>query len=245
MNKTRLLRLLLVLVMSPALTLRSPAAPHRRKVLSLGSFFLSSCFLKPNPSQAACLQGDTSPDCIGVYKVPLDDAILPYIQTPEKLAEYAPGVRWVPPMQYPKTYQTAVAELVPLKDRIVALNDLVLKGNLTQVGVELLDILPRVVASGRVVVTSLATAAAKPLAERQREGSMSDLGLRCLRVEDALTEVSAKLYSVDVMIGQTLRGDMGSLTAGQIQILNELREADILFDELLQAIPSDFKASPE
>lgn len=245
MNKTCLLLLLLVLVMSPALTLRSPASPHRRKVLSLGSFFLSSCFLKPNPSQAACLQGDTSPDCIGVYKVPLDDAILPYIQTPEKLAEYAPGVRWVPPMQYPKTYQAAVAELEPLKDRIVALNDLVLKGNLTQVGVELLAILPRVVASGRIVVTSLATAAAKPLADRQHGGSMSDLGLRCLRVEDALTEVSAKLYSVDVMIGQTLRGDMGSLTAGQIQILNELREADILFDELLQAIPSDFKASPE
>jgi hypothetical protein len=74
---------------------------------------------------------------------------------------------------------------------------------------------------------------------------MSDLGLRSLRVEDSLTELSAKLYSVDVMIGQTLRGDMGSLTAGQIQILNELREANILFDELLQAIPSDFKARPE
>ena len=245
MKKTRHLPVLLVLAVSSVVSLRSPTAAHRRKVLSLGSFFLSSCFLKPNPNQAACLQGDTSPDCIGVYKVPLDDAILPYIQTPEKLAEYAPGVRWVPPTEYPKTYQAALAELVPLKDRVVALDDLVLKGNLTQVGVELLAILPRVVASGRIVVSSLTTAATRPLAERQHDGSMSDLGLRSLRVEDSLTEVSAKLYSVDVMIGQTLRGDMGSLTAGQIQILNELRGANILFDELLQAIPSDFKARPE
>ena len=251
MKTTILLLSLIVSAVNPALSLHSPYAPHRRRqVLSLGSILLSTCLLhQPSPSHAACLQGDTSPDCIGVYKVPLDDAILPYVQTPETLATFAPGVRWVPPTEYPKTFGAALAELVPLKDRVVALNDLVLKGNLTLVGMELLAILPRVVASGRVVVTCLANAAAAaatPAVERREGGSMSssDVGLRSLRVEDALVELSAKLSSADVMIGQTLRGDMGSLTAGQIQILSELKEATSLFEELLLAIPSDFKAPP-
>jgi hypothetical protein len=247
MNKALFLSLI-VSALSSALSLRAPCVQQRRRqILSFGSIFLSTCLLQPvTPSHAACLQGDTSPDCIGVYKVPLDDAILPYIQSPEKLATYAPGVRWVPPIEYPKTYQAALAELVPLKDRVAALNDLVLKGNLTNVGVELLAILPRVAASGRILVTCLANAAATTPAVERREGAMmsSDLGLRTLRVEDSLAELSAKLSSVDVMIGQTLRGDMGSLTAGQIQILSELRDANSFFEELVLAIPSDFKARP-
>ena len=193
----------------------------------------------PTPSQAACLQGDTSPDCIGFYKVPLDDDILPYIGSPEKLAQYAPGIRWVPPVEYPKTYKAALAELEPLKIRTSALSDLILKGNLTDAGVELLGIMPRITVSGRLVVASLSGDTS------EKRTTASDFGLRALRIEAAYLELLYTLNSVDILIGQGLRGDLGSVTAAQIQILGELREANTLFDEMILAIPSDFKASKQ
>lgn len=55
------------------------------------------------PTNAACLPGDVSPDCIGVYKLPLDDAVTSYIDTPEHLAKHAPDMRWVPLTEYPKS----------------------------------------------------------------------------------------------------------------------------------------------
>jgi hypothetical protein len=193
----------------------------------------------PTPSRAACLQGDTSPDCIGFYKVPLDDDILPYIGSPEKLAQYAPGIRWVPPVEYPKTYKAALAELEPLKIRTSALSDLILKGNLTDAGVELLGIMPRITVSGRLVVASLSGDTS------EKRTTASDFGLRALRIEAAYLELLYTLNSVDILIGQGLRGDLGSVTAAQIQILGELREANTLFDEMILAIPSDFKASKQ
>jgi len=193
----------------------------------------------PTPSQAACLQGDTSPDCIGFYKVPLDDDILPYIGSPEKLAQYAPGIRWVPPVEYPKTYKAALAELEPLKIRTSALSDLILKGNLTDAGVELLGIMPRITVSGRLVVASLSGDTS------EKRTTASDFGLRALRIEAAYLELLYTLNSVDILIGQGLSGDLGSVTAAQIQILGELREANTLFDEMILAIPSDFKASKQ
>jgi len=45
----------------------------------------------PKASEAACLSGDTSTECIGVYKLPLDDAVESFIDTPEHLAKMAPG----------------------------------------------------------------------------------------------------------------------------------------------------------
>ena len=196
---------------------------------------VSGFLILPTQTHAACLQGDTSPDCIGFYKVPLDDAILPYIDSPEKLAQFAPGVRWVPPIQYPKAYNAALAELQPLKQRTAALNDWILKGNLTAVGVELLSIIPRLTVSGRVVISNL-----EGSSQDKRNGA-SDVGLRALRIEASYLELVAKLNSIDILIGQALRGDLGSLTAGQIQILSELREANSLFDDMMLAIPKDYK----
>ena len=215
-------------------SMQLPITSRRRVVIS-SFFFLSSYAAIPKPSSAACLQGDTSIDCIGFYKVPLDDAILPFIQTPEKLAEFAPGIRWVPPIDYPPTYEAARTELISLKARVAALDDMVLKGNLTEAGVHLLGILPRVTVSGRVLVAGLEGS----LGKKRPEGT--DIDLRKLRIENGVLELSSKLNTVDVLIGQALRGDLGSLTAGQIQILAELQEANSLYDEVLRAIPLDPK----
>jgi hypothetical protein len=231
----------LLTIFTPTVSLSSPwsaqrknhNSPDRRSMIT--SLVLSGCLILPTRSQAACLQGDTSPDCIGFYKVPLDDSILPYINSPEKLAQFAPGVRWVPPIEYPATYKAALAELQPLKQRTAALNDWILQGKLTEVGVELLSIIPRLTVSGRVVVSNL-----EGSSQEKRTGA-SDLGLRALRIEASYLELVAKLNSVDILIGQALRGDLGSLTAAQIQILSELRDSNNLFDDMILAVPKDFK----
>jgi hypothetical protein len=51
--------------------------------------------MKPAKSNAACLPGDIRSECIGVYKMPLDDASLPYVETPEQLKKFAPDLNWV------------------------------------------------------------------------------------------------------------------------------------------------------
>jgi hypothetical protein len=105
---------------------------RRTASYSLVTAIVSS--LLPTVSNAACLMGDTSPDCIGVYKMPMDDTALKYVDTPEKLKQYAPDVRWVPPVSYPKSYKEAKSELNSLQQRCASLDSAVLQGNLTEVG---------------------------------------------------------------------------------------------------------------
>jgi hypothetical protein len=201
-------------------------------------------FLNPDPSGAACLLGDTSPDCIGYYKVPLDDAIVAYIETPEKLAQYAPGIRWVPPISYPKSYKAAVTEIQSLTIRTKELEMTVLKGNITAAGIDLLGILPRVTVCGKYVISSLQTLDNHTQGSLQRnklqiKQEISDYGLCALRVEAAYAELLSSLNAVDILLGQTLRGDLGSITAGQIQVLSELRISNQAMAEMLLAIPNN------
>lgn len=182
-------------------------------------------------AHAACLMGDTSPDCIGVYKVPMDDTALPFIDTPEKLRRNAPDVRWVAPVEYPKTYTNARDELNTLRQRCMGLNDIVLKGDLTKAGTELLAILPRLTVAGRVVVRSLGEAKSK---------NGVDLSMKAYRAEVAHTELLNMLGQCDILIGQAISGQLGVMAPAQLHILSDLREADALFDEFLRSIPDDF-----
>eukprot|EP00560_Eucampia_antarctica_P000921 CAMPEP_0197833944 /NCGR_PEP_ID=MMETSP1437-20131217/20648_1 /TAXON_ID=49252 ORGANISM="Eucampia antarctica, Strain CCMP1452" /NCGR_SAMPLE_ID=MMETSP1437 /ASSEMBLY_ACC=CAM_ASM_001096 /LENGTH=103 /DNA_ID=CAMNT_0043438281 /DNA_START=323 /DNA_END=634 /DNA_ORIENTATION=+ len=76
---------------------------------------------------AACLSGDTSEECIGIYKLPLDDSVASFIDTPEHLATMAPGLNWVPPVEYPKNIDLAITELNSLTERINRIPDFVFK----------------------------------------------------------------------------------------------------------------------
>jgi hypothetical protein len=176
--------------------------------------------------------GDTSPDCIGVYKMPMDDGALPFVETPEKLRMNAPDIRWVAPVKYPKTYKSAREELNPLRERCTGLNDIVLKGDLTEAGTELLGILPRLTVAGRVVVQSLSEA---------KSVNGVDLSMKAYRAEVAHTELLNKLGQCDILIGQAISGQLGAMAPAQLHILSDLREAGALFDEFLRSIPDDFK----
>lgn len=178
------------------------------------------------PSEAACLSGDTSTECIGYYKVPIDDEVTKYVDTPENLLKFAPDLKWVPPVQYPKTYKLAREELVGLQTRVQNLRSPVLKGDLIDVGTEILDIVPRITVAGRVVIRNL--------------NSYSD-GMIAQRSEVAHSDLLINLGDIDVTIGQFIKEQNGALTVTQIEILSVLKEADANFSELMKTIPASSK----
>lgn len=211
----------------------SISSSRRNFIQKLSASALMGMAFGQTVASAACLSGDPSVDCIGVYKMPIDDAANAYVESPEILKRFAPDVRWVPPVQYPKTYQDAFQQMKAMKVKANDLEGIVLKGNLTQAGIEVLTIVPKVTVSGRVIVEELEKNKANLGAEKD------DLSMRAYRAEVALLELLVRLGQTDVMIGQAISGQLGSLTAGQIQILAEVKEANEFFTELITIIPDD------
>ena len=218
---------------SPSSSSSSPSSRRKlleimisRSILGLSATLATTTCLTPQSSHAACLPGDTSTDCIGVYKVPIDDNIKNMISTPEQLAKFAPDLRYVPPIQYPKNYKEAKEEILSLKNNVNELTSIVSKGDLTNAGIEILRIVPRITVSGKVVIVGL--------------GNDEKLSMKAYRSDVAYNQLLASLGAVDIMIGQSIAGQLGSITAAQIQILEELRNANESYDELVKAIPSDF-----
>lgn len=183
----------------------------------MSSFFTTSTFLchQAEKANAACLSGDTSPDCIGVYKVPIDDAILPYTSTPEQLDKFAPGIKWVEPIKEPPTFKDAVKETLSMENLIkVDVKDYLMQGQMEKSGQILLDVIPRLIVCNR---------------KMERENSTSTASLI---IEANMTPLIINLQQIDIMIGQALRGQMGSITFAQIQILESLKEAIQIYDDL-------------
>lgn len=188
-------------------------------------------------ADAACLPGDTDTSCIGVYKVPMDDRILQYTSTPEQLKKFAPDLKWVPPVEPPKTYKEAVEELSgPVRERCASLKESVLRGKLDEAGVSLLGIMPRVTACGRVVAGRLYTAAEKQGSSKGVPAE--DYSMKAYRISVALSDLEASLGVCDVLIGQGLRGDLGVSAPAQIQILAEINEINNLFEDFMRIVPS-------
>jgi len=109
--------------------------------------------VSPQIANAACIQGDLRPECIGVYKVPNDGTIKEYIGTPELIKEFAPDLKYVDPIKPPKSIAEAIKILKEQKS--IAQNDIktyVSQGKLEAAGTLLLETLPRINISGRYVV---------------------------------------------------------------------------------------------
>lgn len=234
---------------------RATSASRRdalRQVLVAGSAVLSATECSPQPGNAACLPGDKSLDCIGVYKVPLDDRILPYVGSPEMLKTYAPDLRWVEPFPYPKSYKDALTKLEESKDRFERIVVASIRaGKLEDAGVELLDITPTVTVAGRVILSELSGAprrsndwtssssssASVPSTSGDSGKGGVDLSLRALRAEDVLLDLTVALGQTDILIGQALNGQLGALTPAQIQILAACTEISSLLDTLISVLP--------
>lgn len=198
----------------------------RRHFFTITSGGIIFSTLSPQIANSACLPSDTAVSCIGVYKVPIDDAIAGYIDTPENLRKLAPDLKWVPPPVYPTSEIEAVGELKQLREDLDVVIEFVKRGELTKAGVEVLRMVPRITVDGRVVIRGL-----------QRNES---LNLKAYRFETAHSDLLIALGSVDVLLGQGISGQLGSITMAQILCLQELERAKECFIDLVKSIPPDW-----
>jgi len=184
--------------------------------------------IHPPSANAACLQGDTSVDCIGVYKLPLDDEIIPFINTPESLEKYAPDVRFVPPVPMPQSLQKAMEDLTQCQYSIQgSIRTLILKGDLLTAGTQLLDIIPRVAVDGKFILMTL---------DDNNNGKKEKKVYQEEQFQLALNQVLYNMNQVDIMLGQALRGDLGALTPAQIQILSTLKDVEASFQDMMDLL---------
>ena len=237
------------------------ASPHPTATVGTSRrlFFqsLSSILLIPlneKSANAACLSGDIRPDCIGVYKLPIDAAESSYVATPEKLMQYAPDLKWVPPVEYPTNYADALMQLKDQRQQLDILQERIAKGDIEGAGLVLLDISPKVNAAGIVILKSFSSASNKERNEAMKKVDTADpdnnadgnpssteavtaLEMRAYRIETTFNELVGFLGETDIMIGQGLRGDLGVSAPAQIQILSNISECRKEFDNMLSVVP--------
>lgn len=173
---------------------------------------------------AACIPGDLSAECIGVYKFP---------EMSEKdLASLAPDVKYVAPAATPKTAAQAVAILQAQRSKAADdISDVIAAGRLEEAGIKLLNLIPKVTAAGRVLIESTG--------ETSRAASESEVvaQLRLSQMESRYEMMIGTLGQCDVSIGQGLRGQMGVSAVAQLNILDELKDAIVAFDDFLAFAP--------
>lgn len=178
----------------------------------------------PEPASAACLQGDLRPECIGVYKVPMDDAVMPYVGSKEALKRFAPDLEYVPPIAAPKSVSTALEILETQQLAAKDIKDVVSAGRLEEAGIKILNLIPKVTSSGRYILSTL----------QARTSSSSAINeLKISMLENQLNMMVALFGECDVVIGQGLRGEMGVSAVAQLTILSSLRDASSALDDFL------------
>ncbi|KAL7577687.1 hypothetical protein ACA910_015198 [Epithemia clementina (nom. ined.)] len=187
---------------------------------SLGATFASASSLQhPAVAHAACLPGDVSKECIGVYKVPA---------TPSSKSSF--GM----PQSYDDAWQVLDAQRLATNDIV----QVVRAGRLEEAGVKVLNLLPRVSMAGKWVIQTIM--------ERENKGSTAKTAvvqeLEEKQLETALNDVLISFNECDIMIGQGLRGEMGAVTVAQVLILKELEDAIRGYDNFL-AIANKFSRS--
>lgn len=179
-------------------------------------------------AQAACMPGDLTPDCIGVYKLPyLDSKDSSWINDKETMEMFAPDVRFVKTDALPETIDLAKQQLKIQRSQIKKVRDVVFKGDLQEAGVQILNIIPKVNASGLKISNWLSG----------RTNFDDDESEKIFNTFDAsLEELLAQWNSVDVEIGQALRGQRGVTAVAQIEILADLKEVATAFDDFLKLV---------
>lgn len=195
-------------------------------------------------ANAACLQGDLRPVCIGIYKVPMDEAILPYVGTPEDLQKFAPDLTYVPPIEYPKSFEAAMAILQAQRIKADEIKQNVLAGKLEDAGIAVLGLIPQVTASSRRVFADLqakirtkglskssSLVRKDPSDEDDSETTIEELAIEL--AENQMNCLTGYWGDCDITIGQGIRGELGKVTVAQLTILDSLRDATCALDDYL------------
>lgn len=181
-------------------------------------------------SHAACLPGDLSPNCIGVYKIPIDDFVG---TTEEALRKYAPDVKIVTLITSPSSLAAAIESLKAQRQAANDIADVVAAGRLEEAGIKVLNFIPRLTTSGRVVLKAAEGGTSNP-AELSALPVAQELWLQ--KFTNLLETSEFAWKEVDLMIGQGIRGDLGVSAVAQLLILSEIRQATAAFDNFLFVI---------
>ena len=185
-------------------------------------------------AHAACLPGDLSPDCIGVYKIPFQAAIdSPMLNTEEALKKNAPDVKYLKTEGPPKS--VLVAKEVLQTQRVAAedIQAVILAGKLEEAGIKVLNLIPKVTGAGMTIQEQV-----------QRQYPVSDSGnnqMRVLKYQQSFQEMVALWSGVDVEIGQAIRGQLGVSAVAQLAILRSLKEAIAAFDDFMILVEANTK----
>ena len=172
------------------------------------------------------MPGDLSAECIGVYKIPLQDALnSPTLNTPEALKRNAPDVNYVKPMELPKSVTKAKEELQAQRAAADDIQTVILAGKLEEAGIKVLNLIPKITGSGIAIQEQV-----------QLNFPTSDSGVNQMRVmkyQQQLQELVTLWSQIDVEIGQGLRGQLGASAVAQLAILKSIKEAIAAFDDFL------------
>uniref|UniRef100_A0A7S4ANX5 Uncharacterized protein n=1 Tax=Pseudo-nitzschia australis TaxID=44445 RepID=A0A7S4ANX5_9STRA len=209
----------------------------------------------PRAANAACLQGDTRPVCIGIYKVPQDDSFQRYFSTPEQLRDFAPDLLYVAPTPPPKSFENALEVLRGQRLAAETIQKSVAAGRLEEAGVGLLGLIPTVSISGRFVVDELETRVFRKQQKRSQSvdndnnnddnndnDGYDENGYKSATTADELAVdmasnqmdyVNGYFGECDICIGQGLRGELGVSAVAQLTILSTLRDATGALDDFL------------
>lgn len=192
--------------------------------------FLFSYFI-PQVALAACLPGDLSPDCIGVYKVPLGETngASSMIGTEEALKRNAPDIRYVPPVAVPSTARDAIDILLSQRRAADDIRDVVMAGKLEEAGIKVLNLTPKVTVAGRTIVDDRMTTFPQDASEAVRD-------LQRQRIQSKLDMLLVEFNQLDMLIGQGIRGQLGVSAVAQLSIITELKEAIEAFDDFLAEV---------
>jgi hypothetical protein len=226
MFATTHLRLVLIIIIGIQISIGDGLLMDRRHAFSILSTGYGWVHLSKN-SNAACLQGDLAPSCIGVYKVPIDDNIKEMISTRDALQRYAPGVNFVPPISPPTSVNSAYEMILTQRLAADDIVNVVSAGRLEEAGIKVLNLIPRLTVSGRVLVE-------RDDEQSENKSKQESITLLKRQYRQTLLETTEVAWkSVDIMIGQGIRGDLGVSAVAQLHILSELREAIASLDEFV------------
>jgi hypothetical protein len=185
----------------------------RRQVFAVCVGGVAPLLSNDRTSNASCIPGDDSVDCIGQFKERIsaggDDSIT------MSYGAFRPDR---PPivLMKPTSIDEAIGVLQDQRLAMAGMEQLVTGNKLEDAGVQLLRLLPKITVAGRYVVAAI----------------------RAPGIQSMLEQAETQSLAMDEMIAQGLKGVLGVSAVAQLQILSQLSQAEQALDDLIQVAKS-------